>query len=185
VLRTLSGSDRAAPLSVEVSRLGGDLRQAVVHLVVKAVDVLPPLVLEGDLRCSSERHGPIGVEPSRGVHVDGQRDDIDALGVAVAEEVAEGHLHRRVLVAIPVHAQDGVAVGAGVYGDPDVLDDAWPVDLRESESRAGRHGDTRADLPAFTQMRGGAPTGGRDLSGARALLSSRVLWRDRAGHPVD
>ena len=109
-----------APLRVEAQRVGR--RRRVVRLVV---DVVPErgqraaerpvaAVLERDARAGRERHREVGVQAVRRaearIHRHQRAAQQSHAGVRHAEEVAQRHLDRRRRLAVPVAAQDRVAV---------------------------------------------------------------------------
>src|SRR5699024_12726342 len=102
--------------------------QFIGHLVVDAgVDVGG--VLQGQPRPLPERHRPVGVETPVRVGGDHLGVDLGELAPAAAEEVAVGHLDRRLLGTVPVGAQHQLAPVVGVGGDPDIGDDGGRVDI--------------------------------------------------------
>src|SRR5881409_3638026 len=81
----------------------------VVHLEEDGLDVPRMLAGEGDASASAERHREVAVHASRWGDDDRFGGDDVARGEAVAEEVAQGHLHCRVALVVPIHAEDEIA----------------------------------------------------------------------------
>jgi hypothetical protein len=177
VLRVCALREGAPPLGVEVAGPVRNVAQRVRDLIEETLDPLGVLALDRDAGRLAERHRPVAVEAPGGVHADRQRADPRTQAVAASEEVAERNLDGRRPFAIPVHAQDRIAIDLRVHGDPDVLDDAGARDLGERRG-AGDEVDTGTDLPAFPEV-GRRPLPAGVGLGAATLGAGGVLGTDR------
>jgi len=179
VLRILPRRQRPPPLRVEVRRVLRHRRQGVRDLVEEAFHLLPVLALDRHLRRTPERHRPIAVEPAGRIHRHRQRVHLRPQRVPAREEVAQGHLDRRVRLIVPVNPQNRVAEDLRRNRNPDVLDHARPRDLRQRHRRVRQQVDARPHLPALTEVRRRTLPGRVGLSAAAARPRG-VLRADRA-----
>ncbi len=119
VPRTLSLEDRvvasrrrrvfAAELRMEGARVGRHgIQRRVVDVVVEGVNRPARPVCQRPPRGSVEGHRPVAVVPARGF-VEGHRDEVLLLAESDAEKCADRALDARILLAVPVHAQDRLA----------------------------------------------------------------------------
>ena len=156
VLRLLAGAHAAPPRRMKVGCFRRHGFQRVIDLIEEPADVFRTLILDGDLGALAERHRPIGVEAARGIHVDHQRIHVVAKRVRVREEIAQRTLDGRRRFPVPIEAQNAVAIRLLGDRDPDVLDDARPLNVGEGHSLPPLQIDERPDLPAGAELRRGA-----------------------------
>jgi hypothetical protein len=138
-------------------------------------------VLQDDARATREGHRQIAVEALGGR---ARRDgSVGTPFERVSEEVAERHVHGRLLLIVPVHAQghapEPVGIGAG-QGDPDAPNDRGPGEVEDYRAVSGRDGGDDArrgedhTLEATVRLArrrehaiGAVEGGGRELGGGR------------------
>ena len=133
----------------------------------------------------AERHGPIAVKRAARVNAHRQGGDLEVLLPATEEEIAHGALHRGVLLAVPIDADDGVApLARGSH--PNVLDGARALDASNLQGLSSGNAHKRIHLPALAQVPGGIL--GRAVlqlaHGARALGPIEVFRTDGPGNRV-
>jgi len=137
------------------------------------------LVLDRESCTLPERHRPIAVEPARGVDRNRQRVHVVAQGVAVAEEVTQGHLDRGSLLPIPIEPKNCVPIGPGIHRNPDVLDNTRALDVGQTRRGRRLERDAGPDLPTLAQHGTSVCRVGHRFCTITAL-ASRILSRDRA-----
>ena len=121
---------------------------------------------EREVRALAERHRPVAAEPAVRVDRDHRRRELGEPAPPLAEEVADRHLDRGCLGAVPAGAQQQAAPVVGVGGEPDVGDPAGPVDRGQVDGGVRGDLDTGRHLPALPEVAGGASAGA--LGGAPA-----------------
>jgi len=154
---------------------GMGVAQGVIDLVEERL-CLRPVVRQGEPRAADEGHGQVNAHaglPADGM--DGARVGHD-LAVGEAEEIAHRALDARVLLAVPVGAEDEAAQvdGFAPRGHPDVADDARAGDVAERDGAPGQDVLHRPALASGAEIAGGLAS----LAG----LAGRILERDGARH---
>ena len=114
-------------LRVDMTKLGVEVRSVVGHVGQRVVDLViacPGLgragVLDGDSASAAKRHEPEAVQAAVGIDGYGQRVQadqrpspsvfhVDGINPWQAEEVRHWAFDRRLLLLIPIHAQDEIA----------------------------------------------------------------------------
>ena len=92
---------------MEIRCVVRDRLEGVIDLIVDRGAFFAP-VFHGDAAPRPERHLPVGIEAAPGIHAHRERGDPGFVPHAPArrEEIAHGHLDRRLRFAVPVEPQD-------------------------------------------------------------------------------
>ena len=171
----------AAELRVEIGAVRPDVGQRVVDLVVHRHRVVRA-VFERHAAPPAKRHRPVAVERAARIDADRKRGDLHVFLPAAAEEIADRALHRGRLLFLPVDAQDRAAPLTG-RRQPNVLDRAGALDVRDLKHRARLDDDIRVHLPARAEVarRIARRTAFERAHAALPLFPGEILRADRAG----
>ena len=150
VVRLIRQRVGAAELRMEIHAVLRDLFQRIINLVVNRHRLFSA-VFKRHLRFGAERHLPVAVEAAARVDAHRQRIDLHILLPTHAEEIANGRLHARILLPIPVHAQDAVTPFLGDR-TPDVTDFAHSFNVTQGKRLARLHNNIGVHLPACAQI---------------------------------
>ncbi len=133
-----------------------------------------------EARALAERHLPVAVEGAAGIDADRKRRHLRELFPAAGEEIAGRAFDARLLLVVPVDAQDRMAPASARQRHPDLLDRALTFDVGERERRAGLDDDIGRNLPALPEVAGLRCRGAVGGHAALALLAGEILRADRA-----
>ncbi len=169
-----------APLGVQIAvagRLAGLVGDLEVH-PLRGVGS----VLQTEPRPLAERHRPVAVEPAVRVDRDRDRGQLGERAPALAEEVTDRHLDRRLVRPVPVRPEDQPTPVRGVGGEPDVPDLPRSVDHGELGRLPRAHVDAGRHLPARTQVTGSVGARPHDGAGTATRAAVGILGADGSGH---
>ena len=174
---------RATKPCVEIGCVLGNVSQCIVDLPVDDRFCFGIAVFEGEPGAAAERHFPIAVERAPRIDADGKRAHLGVAAPSAGEKISERRLHRRLVLIVPVDAQDEIAPAHVRRRDPHLLDRSGALDVAEPKRLARRDAFRGRDFPAAPKAAGVNGAGSFDSHAARALLARRILRADRARFP--
>ncbi len=143
-----------APLCVEIRCVRRYFCFRVGDLVRKEREILIALVGERDLGVPAEGHWPEAIQSGFRIHNDSERVHRREQFMTHGEEVRYGDFDGWRGFVVPIEAQYAGAADAPeiTRGDhPDVLNDAWAIDIHDGDSLAGFWFDEWPYLPSLTE----------------------------------
>ena len=175
--------DGPPPLGVKIAGAVENLGLGIGNLVGEKPEFFLVFVGEADPGPAAEGHGPVTVEGRLGVDGHGQGVDPGEPIVAHGEEVGDGGLDGGCILPVPIEPQDVGASLGGIGHQPDVLNQARPVDVHEGQRLTGFHLVEGTDFPSLSQVAGRGAEGQLSGIGHRhpspPLLAAGILRRYR------
>ena len=165
---------------MEIGGVLGDFGQRIIDLPVDDRVRIGIAILQRDAGALAERHLPVAIERAARIDADGERTHLRVAPPAAGEEIAERRLDGRLLLAVPIDAQDEVAPAdsAGVIQICWIAPGPSISPKRDLLARLDAH--RGRNLPAAAEAARVDRAGPFRRHAAAALLAGEVLRADRA-----